>query len=358
MTDGETTWKARTQVMTIDVTGDTTPDVVMDFSFFVEGQYADGAVFVYACQEGQYQGGAVAVMGAQVFSGEDPDPGIRAIRDMNRDEVPEIIFSYIEIIGTHANFTRLFRILEWDGSKFVDLIQGDLYYPHSARVDNGDGVIRDTDGDGTLELVLTNGVGRGPDVIGPQRTRIEIWAWNGVAFTLASAEYSPPQYRFQAVQDGDDATLRGDYDKALAFYEQSIFDDELLGWSPGRLWPDSLYGTAPTPTPDPDERPRLNAYAYYRIMLLHVVQGSMPEAQIVYETLQDEFPAGAVGHQYAELATVFWEEYDTRADIATACGKAVEYASAYADEVLIPLSSSFYGFGQRDYAPRDVCPLK
>jgi hypothetical protein len=84
----------------------------------------------------------------------------------------------------------------------------------------------------------------------------------------------------------------------------------------------------------------------------------MPEAQIVYETLQDEFPAGAVGHQYAELATVFWEEYDTRADIATACGKAVEYASAYADEVLIPLSSSFYGFGQRDYAPRDVCPLK
>jgi len=358
MTDGGTTWKARTQVMTIDVTGDTTPDVVMDFSFFVEGQYADGAIFVFTCREGRYEGGAVAVIGGQIFSSRDPDPGIRAIRDMNRDGVPEIIFSYIEIIGTHANFTRLFEILEWDGSKFVGLIQGDAYYPNAASVNNGDGVIRDTDGDGTLELVLTNGIGRGPEMNGPQRSRTEIWAWNGVVFTLASVKSAPPEYRFQAVQDGDDATLRGDYDKALAFYQQAIFDDQLLGWSPGRLWPDSLYGTTPTPTPDPNEHPRLSAYARYRMMLLHIVQGFMPEAQGVYETLQDEFPVGAVGHQYAKLATVFWEEYNASEDIAAACGKAVEYASAHADEVLAPLGSGFYGFGQRDYAPEDICPLR
>lgn len=358
MTDGGTTWKARTQVMTIDVTGDTTSDVVMDFSFFVEGQYADGAIFVFTCREGRYQGGAVAVIGAQVFSGEDPDPGIRAIRDMNRDGVPEIVFSYIEIIGTHANFTRLFRILSWDGSKFVDLIHGDSYHLNAANVNNGDGVMRDTDGDGTLELVLTNGIGRGPDIAGPQRARTDVWAWNGVAFTLACVASPPPEYRCQAVQDGDDATLCGDYEKALAFYEQAIFDDQLLGWSPGRLWPDSMYGTTPTPTPNPDEYPRLSAYARYRIMLLHVVQGLMSEAQMVYETLQEEFPPGTVGHQYAELATVFWEEYNAREDIAPACGKAIEYASAHADEVLTPLGNGFYGFGQRDYAPEDICPLK
>jgi len=119
-----------------------------------------------------------------------------------------------------------------------------------------------------------------------------------------------------------------------------------------------LYGTAPTPTPDPDERPRLSAYARYRIMLLHIVQGSMPEAQVVYETLQDEFPARAVGHQYAELATVFWEGYNASEDIAAACGKAIEYASAHADEVLTPLGSGFYGSGQRDYAPEDICSLR
>lgn len=358
MTDGGTTWKARTQVMTIDVTGDTTPDVVMDFSFFVEGQYADGAIFVFMCREGRYEGGAVAVIGGQISSSQDPDPGIRAIRDMNRDGVPEIIFSYIEIIGTHANFTRVFRILEWDGSKLVDLIQGDSYYPNAASVNNGDGVIRDRDGDGSLELVLTNGIGRGPEISGPQRPRTEIWAWNGVAFTLASVESASPEYRFQAVQDGDEATLRGDYDKALAFYQQATFDDQLLGWSPGQLWPDSLYGTTPTPTPDPDERPRLSAYARYRIMILYLVQGFMSEAQIVYETLQDEFPVGVVGHQYAELAALFWEEYKASEDIAAACGKAIEYASAHVEEVLTPLGSGFYGFGQRDYAAEDICPFE
>lgn len=344
--------------MTIDVTGDTMPDVVMDFSLFVEGQYADGAIFVFMCQEGRYKGGAVAVIGGQLFSTQDPDPGIRATQDMNQDGVPEIVFSYIEIIGTHANFTRVFRILEWDGSKFADLIQGDPYHPNAASVNNGDGVIRDTDGDGTLELVLTNGIGRGAEMNGPQRACTDVWAWNGVAFTLDCVESGPPEYRFQAVQDGDDATLCGHYDKALTFYQQAIFDDQLLGWSPDRLWPDSLYGTDPTPTPDPDERPRLSAYARYRIMLLYIVQGFMPESQIVYETLQDEFPAGAIGHQYAELATVFWEEYDASGDIAAACGKALEYASTHADEVLSPLGSGFYGFGQRDYAPEDICPLK
>jgi hypothetical protein len=186
LSDGETTWQARTQVMTIDVTGDTTPDVVMDLSFFEEYQYADGAIFAFICREGQYAGGAVARIGGQVFTSDDPDPGIRAIQDMNGNGVPEIVYSYIEIIGTHANFTRAFRIIEWDGNHFVDLIQSDAYHPNAAKVSNGDGEIRDTDGNGTLELVLTHGAGRGPDASTLDDTSTEIWAWNGFAFTLAA----------------------------------------------------------------------------------------------------------------------------------------------------------------------------
>jgi hypothetical protein len=343
-------WQSRTQVFSADVTGDDVPEVVLDLSFFVEGQYAEGALFVYRCQAGAYAGGAVAHIGGQVFSGDDPDPGMRAIQDMNGDDVPEIVFSYITVIGTHANFGREFRVIAWDGDKFVDLIQGDGDRPHAAGVLNGDGVIRDNDGDGILELELTHGVGHGPETSALERSHTDVWAWDGQAFTLAYTQAAPPVFRIQAAWDGDAATLRGDYDGALAFYQQAIFDEALLGWAGG----DAYDATAA----DPDERPRLSAYSRYRIMLLHVARGYLPEAQIVYDTLQEKFPQGAVGHAYAALATVFWDGYSANQDVAAACGQAVEYAAAHADAVLDPLGSAFYGLGWPDYAPHGVCPLR
>lgn len=354
-----TDWQARSQVFTTDVTGDTTPEVVVDLNFFVEGQFANGALFVYRCQAGQYVGGAVTLIGAQIFSDSDPDPGIRAIQDMNANGKPEIVFSYIVVIGTHANFTREFRIIEWDGSQFVDLIQSDRNRPYAAEVLNGDGVIRDTDGDGVLELELTNGVGRGPDASALDRARTDIWAWNGAAFTLAYTQAaSPPVFRIHAVWDGDAATLRGDYDDALAFYQQAIFDHQLLGWSQGRIPSDAAYEGSATPTPDLEEHLRLSAYGWYRIILLQIVRGYLLEAQIAYDTLQETFPEGTVGSQYSTLAATFWKEYDASEDLSAACDNTVDYAAAHVEEILTPLGSSFYGFGQRDYAAGDVCPLQ
>jgi hypothetical protein len=105
---------------------------------------------------------------------------------MNQNGVPDIVYSYIEIVGTHANFTRVFRIVEWDGAQFVDLIYSDHpHYANAATVNNGDGEIKDTDGDGNLELVLMHGPGRGPNAEGEEngeRPSVEVWAWNGHAF--------------------------------------------------------------------------------------------------------------------------------------------------------------------------------
>ena len=93
-------------------------------------------------------------------------------------------------------------------------------------------------------------------------------------------------------------------------------------------------------------------------MLLHVVQGNLHEAQVVYDTLQSKFPKNTIGHPYAELAAIFWEEYQANQNVAAACGNAVDYASAHKDEILTLLGSSFYGFRNRDYAPEDICPFK
>ncbi len=355
--DSSTIWESKSQVMTIDVTGDQIPEVLIDLIFFVEGQYADGAIFVFACRDGRYQGGAMTAIGGQIFSADDPGPGIRAIKDMNRDGVPEIVYSYIEIIGTHANFTRVFKIATWDGTGFVDLVQSDSYDLTAVQVYNGDGEIIDTDGDGTFELVVSHNVGRGPDASPLDRARTEIWAWDGSAITLACSEAEGvPVFRFQAFQDGDDATRCGNYEGALAFYQQAVFDEKLLGWSQGRMADASFY-TA-TPTPDPNERPRINAYGRYRIMLLHVAQGHLSEAEIVYHTLIEKYPEGVIGSQYAELATVFWNSYRESQDIGVACEAATEYATMNDDLILSPLGSDFYGFYSRDYSPDDICPFK
>ncbi len=349
-------WIARPQVETIDVTGNKLPDVVVELTFYEEGQYSEGALIVFMCQDGQFVSQILGSFAGQVLSSNDPD-GIRAVRDMNMDGIPEIVHSYISIAGTHAYFIREFHIFAWDGQKFVDYIEVD---PEGsvAYADSGDGVIRDTDGDGTLELVLAMAISEAYPDLGPQRARSDIWAWNGYTFTLNRWEYTAPEFRIHAIWDGDDASIFGDHDKALAFYQQAVFDEELFGWSQGRLWPDREYGGSPTPTSDPDERPRLNAYGRYRILLLHAVRGFHAEAQIVYDTLQEKFPEGAVGHPYAELATIFWDEYNESRDVGLACDMAANYAADHSYEILTFLGRDFYGAGQREYDPEDICPFR
>jgi len=267
------------------------------------------------------------------------------------------VFSYILAMGTHANFSRLFRIVEWDGDQFVDLIRSSGPDPHVAEVQNGDGEVLDSDGDGLLELALANGVGRGPDASALERPRTDVWAWDGEAFALDhSRSASPPLFRIQAIWDGDSATQRGDYDAALAFYQQAISDPQLLGWSQDRMASDAVYEGGATPTPDPDEHLRLSAYGWYRIMLLHVAGKRLAEAQSAYDTLQGQHPEGSAGRAYAALATVFWEEFNRSQDVAAACDRAAEYATDHGDRVLAPLGSRFYGFGQRDYAAEEICP--
>jgi hypothetical protein len=351
----EGTWQARAQVQTIDLTGNDVPEVLVELTFFEPLQFSEGALFAYRCAGGEYAGGPVLTTAGQVLSADDPD-GIRAVRDMNDDGTPEIVYSYISIAGSHSYFTRQFRILSWDGASFVDLLPLDEN-GFAAQSESGDGAVQDRDGDGLLELVITNSVAEAYPDLGPQRPHTDTWAWNGAAFVLARTEYTEPVFRIHAIWDGDDATRFGEYERALALYQDAVFNQDLIGWSLGRLWPDSAYGGQPTPMPDRAEAHRLEAYGRYRILLLHAAQGNQAEAQVVYDTLLDLFPLSAVGRQYADLATAFWGEYSVSGDLALACDKAAEFAKTYDTVVLSPLGRDFYGLAQRVYQPEDICPF-
>jgi hypothetical protein len=249
-----------------------------------------------------------------------------------------------------------------------------------ARIYSGSGSVQDLDGNGFIEMILEGGIPTQMAALAngfPFRTETHVFSWNGRFFVHASMEYSPPQYRFQAVQDGDRFSLSGDYDKAVDNYQQAIFSDKLDWWSAERrkyiLETQYTYSTGETATPmpppsDPDEYYNLAAYSRYRIMLLHVVRGWLPEAQIIYNTLLEKFPVGQVGHVYAEMATAFWDEYGRSQDVGMACAEAINFAEAHASEILVYLGNTNYSkdvdefiyFGDQSlfYEPQDICPFK
>ena len=332
-----------TQVLVRELTGGGPPEVIVSAELPVYPPI--GGVLIFACHSGTYR---------LIHRDQLPTWGglyLLTVADMTANGLPEVVYSAVTSSGSGGLGTT-FVILEWNGVGFSSLL--DEGWIEMLNVN--DAWVVDTDGSGTLELVLIGGVCACRPWDGPQRIRTEYWAWNGLQFTLSRWEYTAPEYRFQAVQDGDDATLFGEFDAALAYYQQAIYDVDLKGWNLGEEGAGSS-GT-PTAVPEPSEWSRLEAYARYRIMLLHAALGYQEAAETVYDTLQVRFPSSRAGHPYAQLATVFWEEYSGSQDQATACNRASAYAEEHTAEILVPLGSDSYGVLNRDYAPEDVCPLR
>ncbi|MFZ6027977.1 MAG: hypothetical protein ACOYYS_09690 [Chloroflexota bacterium] len=350
-------------LMERDLTGDGIPEVVVYGSIF-------------GCVGGQYQ-----LLWARF--GTDPGDWIAAIADMNLNGIPEIITQMR--MGENLMSETSHVILEWDGSTFQNLIvQPDFvsWYNNGGVQGNeirmngippAGGVydkveIADVDGNGTRDLIISGGLGSSMDELthGPWRWEKDVYTWNGQGFVLQSIEVEKPTYRFQAVQDADMYFYAGRYDVALDLYQQAVFSDQLDWWSPERamaLRMQDPYGPTPEIPPttmpaDPNDYYNLAAYSRFRIALLHWVQGHKPEAETVYNQLQESFPAGQPGSAYAELASAFWDAYQATGELSAACSQAIAYAAEHTDAILLPLGSWDHGFQSFFYQPEDICPLQ
>jgi hypothetical protein len=101
----------------------------------------------------------------------------------------------------------------------------------------------------------------------------------------------------------------------------------------------------------------LAAYAYYRIMLLHLVQNHESDATTVYNTLQQKFGDNPYGSPYVEMATAFWDSYQLTHKMYDGCAVAIRYAAEHR-EILKPLGSDYHGSQSHTYVPADVCPFR
>ena len=251
-------------------------------------------------------------------------------------------------------------VIEWEGNSFVETLgirdRGESQYH-----------IQDINNDGLLEIILS----RGDPSFGffeseelPWRHYTSIYTWNGSSYILKSKEYEKPQYRFQAIQDADRYASNGMDKEALSSYRNAIFNKDLEWWTPERrdFLISNLHSDTPTPSPfnpipDPAEYPRLATYAYHRIMLLHLVQGQETEAASTYQTLQETFGNDPYVAPYVEMASAFWEAYQSADFVYDGCAAAIHYAVEH-PEILTPLGSDYHGWQSHIYEPADVCPFR
>jgi hypothetical protein len=327
----------------IDLTGDGIDDL------FFMGLGHEERANIFLCENGLYK---QIVLDAKYSLSNK----LVNIVDLNMNGMPEIIVN-LTLCGSVCGST--IDIFEWNGKDFQK--NGEFSFGDLDKV-----TIQDINHNGTKELVLIGGT---PSCIScsnfiPQRLMTSVYGWNGHEFVEITNEFVPPEYRFQAIQDADTAIFVGKYEKGFRLYEEAITDKKLEWWSPERMqYKQDTYilfpGVTPLaiPTEDKNEYPKLAAYAYYRMIVLHTYLSEMDAAQVKYATLQEKFPAGNPGHPYAEMATNFWNAYQASSKMYNACASAIAYADAH-PEILTVLGSDYHGWQSHIYIPADVCPFR
>jgi len=334
----------------IDVTNDGQSEIL------INGETKDGvgagSLYIYSCQSGTY------TILHKISALESPSPQLAIVQDLNKNGISEIVIA----IRTCGGFGScwVISILEWDGEVFQNLADDQINEDRAPWLDKLD--FDDTDNNGTIEIIVSKGLPSHPDRLsdGPWRKYTEVYSWNGKMYVQKSRTLTSPQFRFQVIQDADQETIKQNYDMALSLYQEAIFSDKLEWWSIDRhiYYRNNIWeSTEPTPLPDSTEYPNLAAYADYRIMLLHLIQGHESDATTAYNTLQQKFGNDPYGHPYAEMATAFWDAYQSAHSVYDGCAAAIQYAAEH-PEILTPLGSGYHGAQSHQYKPEDVCPFR
>ena len=324
--------------------------------------------FVFTCTEGEYE-----FLGA-IKDDFYNDAAMPTILDLNADGISEIVQPFFSFAG--SGYGIYVSILNWNGSEFINSLYGELredwmssfsegsLYAGHAAVRSGNFSIQDIDNNGTKEVVLSSDDFRAaqPCELLYRDTKM-VLMWNGTHF-FGFYSRTLPQYRIQAVWDGDHQSVHGLQDHALSSYQKVLDDETLLSWSPDyNIVALPLCGNNPWSTPipvnplaDKDEAPRLEAYSLYRLMLLRIVQGDLASAEENYKLLQANYQ-----NAYQELAKIFWEKYIETNSIHDACLTTISYAEMNQEQVIHILDRRTYG--NLDsltpvYQPEDICPFK
>lgn len=231
----------------------------------------------------------------------DPGVSFKLLSEVtvNFNDLPDM--AYIDTdCGAHTCTDNL-NVIEWNGQKFVDLIDGDLRLPHPTYLIEL--------GQITAVSGYVNSVGAGP-----QRAYTEIWKWNGKVITVTDKILGPPIARMHLVNDADAKLEQGDTSEAISNYKQAIEDQSLPSQF---LNPNTDY-----------KQEVVKAYATFKLFVAYTVLGQIGEAQKYLEQLVVNHSQDTEGNLFVILGQVFWDNYSQTNNAILACEAVVSKAKA------------------------------
>ncbi len=304
-----------------DIIGKGTTDVLIGYT--APGD--TGILSIFGCQDGRY------VLRYTITADGNEAPQLIRVGDINRDFVPEIVFTRRVCEEDEACEFET-QVIVWQAAqgRFINLLAEPLI---SLNIPT----LNDIDNDEVQELVLTLNQ-RGNSATGPLRTGVNIFDWNGSAYVLSIIQLDPPRYRIQIIHQADRDFLRLDMPAALQLYQLALDTPDLRDWFN-------------------DGRAVETSYALYRQLLIYAYLGDERLNDTLIR-LNTDFPFAegitlADLPPYVEMANVFLNEFTASANLNTACN-VVQAVISQRPEALDLINR--YGSRSPVYSALDLCP--
>lgn len=277
-----------------------------------------------------------------------------AHRDMTGDGLPELIL-HRNFGGAHT-YTQNYFVISYHFGAFENLVSvpvnrfewGDsvytLYDGYGERgvvptITMTYSVLRnfdDNNGDSLFDLSI-NGGWHGSAGSGVQRTRTEIWSWNGEKIALSQVIWDPTEYRMHLLWEANDLYYLGHYPESQALFLQVIENESLV---------ESPYGNSESHYHS--ER----RFAAFRLILISIQEQNFSEATFWRDWLESNYPETPI----TRAATLLLDEMEATKSISLACDRVSEFLLQF--ETPPPVTGSLMwelGYANPRLGTEDVC---
>lgn len=262
---------------------------------------------------------------------------IVAAEDVNANGNGELVYTS-SICGAHTCTLNVF-VITGDTNGYRDLtppVHDGVERTSGIAMPTADVALEDRDGDGAQEIVLHGGT-IGSVGAGVQRTRTEVYAWNGSAYALTDTAFDESTLRYFTVVDGDTAFAAGDYENGVRKYREALERDDLEDVE--------YFGS----------REELLAYATFRLGLSYLLLDDTAQASQHIEATIATYPASQIGRAAVEFRNAInLTGAGDSGDLGAGCAAATASLNSAPDRFQTAWN---YGYANPTIEPADVCPF-
>lgn len=227
-------------------------------------------------------------------------PRFEFVRDINGDGLLELVVTTGNC-GAHTCIETI-HIGQWDGETWTGLGQ-----PSTSYVDRVQWI--DEDGDGSEEVLLHGGT-FGSVGAGLHRPSTFVYALRDGQYQLVEQRRDPSTNIYFVMLDANEALAKGEYDRVLELASQNLSQPTPPGSTSERYGSD-FWGVTDI------SYHRIMSYSGIEAMLVYGLQGDASAMEAILTRIESDYDQA--GNPYVSAARCLWQTYLDSSDIYHAC---------------------------------------